>query len=86
MKFIIDMLKDAGVHNSKSAASPLRSSIKLDPIELFEELEKYRRVIGRLLYLNFTRPDIAYATQQLSQYMQAPTKAQFLAAIHVRGI
>ncbi|KAH0773323.1 hypothetical protein KY290_010460 [Solanum tuberosum] len=34
---------------------------------------RYRRVLGRLQYLSFTRPDIAYAVNKLSQFMQAPS-------------
>lgn len=32
-------------------------------------------VVGSLQYLAFTRPDIAYAVNPLSQFMHAPTKA-----------
>uniref|UniRef100_A0A3Q7ECE1 Reverse transcriptase Ty1/copia-type domain-containing protein n=1 Tax=Solanum lycopersicum TaxID=4081 RepID=A0A3Q7ECE1_SOLLC len=34
---------------------------------------RYRRVLGRLQYMSFTRPDIAYAVNKLSQFMQAPS-------------
>ena len=48
-----------------------------------QEPERYRRLVGRLLYLNFTRPDISYAVQQLSQYLHAPTDIHWKAAVHV---
>ncbi|KAK2373410.1 hypothetical protein QL285_074443 [Trifolium repens] len=40
-------------------------------------------MIGKLLYLTNTRPDIAYATQQLSQFLQKPTITHYNAACRV---
>ncbi|KAK4395882.1 Retrovirus-related Pol polyprotein from transposon RE2 [Sesamum angolense] len=45
--------------------------------------EKYRRLIRRLLYLGFTRPDLSFAVQQLSQFLQHPTDQHWPAALHV---
>ncbi|KAL0327703.1 UNVERIFIED_CONTAM: Retrovirus-related Pol polyprotein from transposon RE2 [Sesamum angustifolium] len=41
------------------------------------------RLVGRLLYLGFTRPDISFATQQLSQFLQHPRSSHWDAALHV---
>ncbi|KAM3360501.1 hypothetical protein P3S68_020213 [Capsicum galapagoense] len=34
---------------------------------------RYRQVVGRLQYLSFTRPEIAYVVNKLSQFMQTPS-------------
>lgn len=41
--------------------------------ELFEDLERYRRLIEKLNYLTVTHPDIAYLVSIVSQYISAPT-------------
>ncbi|GAA0156306.1 transmembrane signal receptor [Lithospermum erythrorhizon] len=41
------------------------------------------RFVGRLLYLDFTRPDITYSVHLLSQFLQKPTQSHFAAALHV---
>ncbi|RVW46634.1 Retrovirus-related Pol polyprotein from transposon RE1 [Vitis vinifera] len=33
---------------------------------------RYRRLVGRLMYLAYTRPDLAYALSVVSQYMHNP--------------
>jgi len=48
---------------------------------------RYRRLVGRLIYLTITRPklrlELCYAVHILSQFMQAPKEEQFEAARHV---
>lgn len=34
----------------------------------------YIQLVGKLLYLNNTRPDISYSVQQLSQFLDAHTR------------
>ena len=41
---------------------------------------KYRRLIGSLQYLQFTRLDIAFAVDRLSQFMHKPTEDHWQAA------
>ncbi|KAK9087507.1 hypothetical protein Syun_029901 [Stephania yunnanensis] len=84
-KYVLDLLNDAGLLMAKPAATPLPRDCKfIDPDSpLLIEVDRYRRLVGRLLYLRFTRPDITYATQQLSQYVQAPTEQHWSGALHV---
>ncbi|XP_016191472.1 uncharacterized protein LOC107632288 [Arachis ipaensis] len=44
---------------------------------------EYRRLIGRLLYLTNTRPDICYAVEKLSQFLECATDKHFEAAIRI---
>jgi hypothetical protein len=42
--------------------------------------QKFRTLIGCLLYLTATRPDILYATSLLSRFMHCPSKIHMRAA------
>ncbi|XP_074317900.1 uncharacterized protein LOC141653934 [Silene latifolia] len=84
-KFILDILKDMSMEDCTAAEFPLSKGLKLstDSGDLLENPEQYRRLIGRLLYLSMTRPDISYSTQHLSQFLQQPRVPHMQAATHV---
>jgi hypothetical protein len=79
------LLTKAGLLASKHVSTPSDPSIKIhqDSSPPYSDISSYRRLIGRLLYLNATRPDITFITHQLSQFLSAPTKTHYDGAIRV---
>lgn len=56
------ILTSTKLQDSKSPSIPLLRNHKFDEASpLFEDVEAYRRLVGRLLYLNMTRPDISFS-------------------------
>ena len=45
--------------------------------------ERYQRLVGKLIYLSHTRPDIAYAVSVISQFMHQPQDDHLEAALRV---
>lgn len=84
-QYCLDLLNDCGVLGSKPVSTPLEPGTHLhhDDSGLFTDVQIYRRLIGRLIYLTTTRPDISFATQQLSQFLDKPTMTHFKAAQRV---
>ncbi|KAL0462180.1 UNVERIFIED_CONTAM: Retrovirus-related Pol polyprotein from transposon RE1 [Sesamum latifolium] len=85
VKYINDILQDTGLLNAKAATTPLPQGVKLCATggAVLSNPESYRRLVGRLLYLGFTRPDISYGVQQLSQFLQQPCESHWQAALHI---
>ncbi|XP_021639034.2 uncharacterized mitochondrial protein AtMg00810-like [Hevea brasiliensis] len=84
-KYTLDILKDAGILDAKTTDYPMSKGLKLDTETgtLLSNPERYRRVIGRLLYLSLTRPYITYAVQRLSQFIQSPRQPHWDAILHL---
>ena len=57
-KYVLDLLSEIEKLAAKPCQSPMAQSLHR---ELFENLEKYRRLVGKLNYLTVRRPDIAYS-------------------------
>ena len=43
----------------------------------------YRQLVGILIYLSTTRPDISFAVSYISRFMTAPKADHWMAAKHV---
>ena len=73
-KFIHDMLVEAGLENCKPLSLHVDNTVKLslNGGSLIDDPSVYRKLIGKLLYLTATRPDIAYIIHHLNQFLQAP--------------
>jgi len=84
-KYILDLLQRYNMINAKPVGTPMASSPKLtlmSGITLSDPTE-YRKLVGSLQYLAFTRLDIAYAVNRLSQFMHRPTNDHWQAAKRV---
>ncbi|KAL0291613.1 UNVERIFIED_CONTAM: Retrovirus-related Pol polyprotein from transposon TNT 1-94 [Sesamum radiatum] len=82
-KYIKDIVQDTSLQNARTATTPLPPGIKFaaDAGAHLANPETYRRLVGRFLYLNFTRPDTSYAAQQLSQFLQHPCQQHWDSAL-----
>ena len=72
-KYFLDLLLDASLLGAKPALTPLPKGHKLvaDSGPALAYHTSFRPLIGRLLYLNFTRPDLSYSVQYLNQFVAA---------------
>ena len=75
-KYILDLLAEVGMLDCKPADTPLVQNLKLG--EHLDQVpanrERYQRLVGKLIYLSHTRPDIAYAVSLVSQFMHNPSE------------
>ena len=75
-KYMLDILQDTGLTGSRQNKFPMEQYLKLtlDEEELLKDPVKYRRLVGRLICLTITQPDIAFSVRTLSQYIQTTSK------------
>ena len=69
----------------KAMSTPMDSNLKLIADDLSElvDVTQYRQIIGSLMYLTNTRPDICFVVNTLSQYLVQPRRVHLIAAKHV---
>ncbi|KAJ0624745.1 putative RNA-directed DNA polymerase [Helianthus annuus] len=74
-----DILHRDNMTSCKPSHTPVDTSSKLSATEgnLLPDGSLYRSLAGALQYLTFTRPDIAYAVQQVCLFMHAPRESHF---------
>ncbi|XP_022891686.1 uncharacterized protein LOC111406507 [Olea europaea var. sylvestris] len=73
-QYRLQLLEDAGYLDCKPINSPMepRSALNIHEGDLIPDASHYRRLIGKLIYLTLSRPDITFVVHKLSQYMSQP--------------
>lgn len=79
-KYTRNLLKRFNMQDSSSAKTPMATSTKLDPkIGKSVDVTGYRGMIGSLLYLTASRPDIMYATCLCARFQADPKEPHLIA-------
>ena len=82
-KYGINLMKQAGLLGSKPSTITLPTQHNLHNLSgtPLTDGTSYRRLVGQLIYLTVTRPELSYPVHILSQFMSHPTDAHWDAAI-----
>ncbi|GMJ03495.1 cysteine-rich RLK (RECEPTOR-like protein kinase) 8 [Hibiscus trionum] len=70
----------------KPAATPIEINHKLGDSkedDMAVDRNSFQRLVGRLIYLSHTRPDIAYAVGVVSQFMHNPKESHLRAVVQI---
>uniref|UniRef100_A0A2N9FZB6 Integrase catalytic domain-containing protein n=1 Tax=Fagus sylvatica TaxID=28930 RepID=A0A2N9FZB6_FAGSY len=70
-KYASDLLSRAGLTDTKVVSTPLEMNARLTPLDgtPLRDATLYRQLVGSLVYLTVTRPDIAHAVHLVSQFL-----------------
>ena len=85
-KYTIEILKRFGMLDFQAINTSMVTNMKLLNDDSLEKVDVtlYRQIIGSLMYLTNTRPDICFVVNNLSQYMVDPKNVHIVAVKHVR--
>jgi hypothetical protein len=84
-KYTSDLISRAGITDSKIVDTPIEYNNRLNTHdgEPLPDATLYRQLVGSLVYLTVTRPDISYAVHIVSQFMAAPQSLHYAAVLRI---
>lgn len=84
-KNIGELLCKFGMKDCNFVSTPMEQNLKISSNEgnIFEDPTKYRKLVGSLIYLFTTHPDITFAIGILSRFMHKPCEGHWIAAQRV---
>eukprot|EP00253_Pinus_taeda_P004680 PITA_04680 len=78
-KYVAEILERFKMQNNKSAPTPTVRGLKLSKEDCSNNfnLTLYKSMIGNLMYLTTTKPDIKYAVSLVSRFMETPKETHW---------
>ena len=82
-KYVSELLSRVGLTDSKTIDTPVVLNAHLTPSggKPLSNPSLYRRLVGSLVYLTVTRPNISYVVHQVSQYLSALQSTHYAAVL-----
>ena len=80
-KYLRDLLKKYGLEDASTAKTPMATATKLDQDDPGKgvDITSYRGMIGSLLYLTASRPDIMFSTCLCARFQANPKESHLIA-------
>jgi len=80
-KYVTDILSQFQMEDSTPVGTPIQTNHGIGPYEKGQTVDPflYRAMIGSLMYLTASRPDIMFATCLLSRYQSRPKQSHLVA-------
>jgi hypothetical protein len=84
-KYVFDLLSRASLTDTKVVFTPLEMNARLTPLDgtPLSDVTFYRQLVGSLVYLTVTHPNIAHVVHVMSQFLAAPHSTHYAAVIHI---
>ena len=82
-KYVLDLLTETSMLGCKPSDTPIRARKRTKSDGKPVDRERYQRLVGRLICLSHTRPDIAFAVSVVSQYMHSPKESHLEAVYEI---
>jgi len=83
-KYALDIIEDARLLGATPIDTSMEQGLKLsDKSDLLKDSGRFRRLVGRLIYLIVSRPNITYDVHVLSIFMHQPRKLHMETALRV---
>ncbi|KAK0587736.1 hypothetical protein LWI29_027914 [Acer saccharum] len=78
-KYAKDLLKKFKMDKAVPCSTPMEANLKLRIDDESEEVDAtlYRSLVGSLMYLTATRPDLMFSISMLSRFMTSPKKSHW---------
>jgi hypothetical protein len=79
----LQTIRSQSSHTVLATPSSGSFSFQREQFEPFDNFTLYRHLVGSLVYLTVTRPDISYVVHQVSQFMAAPRSTHFSTVLRI---
>ncbi|XP_019157652.1 PREDICTED: uncharacterized protein LOC109154280 [Ipomoea nil] len=78
---MVKLLRKVGMETCKPLSTPMSTTapVTSNDSKPFDDPTVYRSLVGSLMYLLITRPDLSYAVHRLCQFMHSPTEERWVA-------